>query len=270
MKKLPFYICMVALSSLILFPILFLVLTSLKSPTEFFGRSVFSLPRQFTLINFSKAFIEGKLSRYILNGLFLCALKVPLGILIESSAAFSIARLKIRFANGIFILFLIGMMIPMQICLVPLNIGLRTLNLFNTYSGLIFVYLGFGIPFGILILRGFFRTIPQELDEAAIIDGCSKMSLFTKIILPLAKPAVATLLILDTLGTWNEYLLISVFITNDNMRTVPAGLLSFIGENETAYGLLSAGVLISIIPVLIVFIIFQRHFVEGMSGALKG
>jgi raffinose/stachyose/melibiose transport system permease protein len=269
-KKLFFYLGLILLSCFILFPILFLVLTSLKSPDEFFGRSVFSLPRGLNFTNFYDAFFKAKINRYMLNGLILCVIKVPLGILLEAWAAFAITRLKIKFANLIFILFLIGMMIPMQIVLVPVNIGIRTLNLSNTYLGITIVYLAFGIPFGILIMRGFFRTIPKELDEAARIDGCSNLSLFFRIILPLSKPAVATLLILDSLGTWNEFLLMSVLITDDKMRSVPAGLLSFIGENSTNYGLLTAGVLISIVPVLIAFIAFQRYFMEGMAGAVKG
>jgi raffinose/stachyose/melibiose transport system permease protein len=261
---------MIVLSCLILFPILFLVLTSLKSPDEFYGRSVFSLPSTLNFSNFYNAFFKENLNRYMLNGLILCVIKVPLGILLEAWAAFAITRLKIKFANIIFILFLIGMMVPMQIVLVPVNIGIRSLNLTNTYLGITIVYLAFGIPFGILIMRGFLRTIPHELDEAARIDGCSNWTLFFQIILPLAKPAVATLLILDALGTWNEFLLMSVLITDDRIKSVPAGLLSFIGENSTNYGLLTAGVLISIVPVLIAFVVCQRYFMEGMAGAVKG
>ena len=269
-KKILFYLGLIALSCVILFPILFLVLTSLKSPDEFYGRSVFSLPRILNFNNFHEAFFKAKLNRYMLNGLILCILKVPLGILLEAWAAFAITRLKIKFANIIFIVFLIGMMIPMQIVIVPVNIGIRVLHLTNTYLGIILVYLAFGTPFGILIMRGFLRTIPHELDEAARIDGCSNIALFFQIILPLAKPAVATLLILDALGTWNEFFFMSVLITNDKMKSVPAGLLSFMGENSTNYGLFTAGVLITIVPVLIVFVAFQRYFMEGMAGAVKG
>jgi raffinose/stachyose/melibiose transport system permease protein len=265
-----FYLGMGVISIIILVPVLFLILTALKSPEEFYGKGVFTLPNTFSLDNFYDAIFVGKMGRYMFNGFVICAIKVPLGIFFEALAAFALTRLKLRHANLIFIIFLIGMMVPMQITLVPLNIGLRKLQLVNTYLGLIIVYVAFGIPFGILILRGFFRTIPKDIDEAAIIDGCSNFDLFFKIILPLSKPAIATLFILDALATWNEFLLVSVLISDDHMRTVPAGLLSFIGENSTNYGLLTAGVLISVVPVVIAFIIFQRYFVEGMSGAVKG
>jgi len=114
------------------------------------------------------------------------------------------------------------------------------------------------------------RTIPKELDEAALIDGCSNSRLFWNIILPMTKPALATLMIMDSLSTWNEFLLASIFITDDSMRTVPAGLLSFVGQYSTDYGLLTAGVIITIIPVLVIYICFQKFFVQGLAGSVKG
>ena len=172
--------------------------------------------------------------------------------------------------GSLFFLDFVGMMLPIQLTLIPLNTVYARLRLINTYYGLIFAYIGFGIPLGVLVFRGFFRSIPKELDEAAYIDGCGKWRLFFSIILPISKPAIVTILILDFLNTWNEFLVQSVLITKDSMKTIPYGLLSFVGEFTTDYGLLSAGVLLSIIPVFIVYLIFQRHFVEGVSGALKG
>jgi raffinose/stachyose/melibiose transport system permease protein len=161
------------------------------------------------------------------------------------------------------------MMLPFQVALVPINVIYSRLGLLNTYFGLFYVYIGFGISYGILVLRGFFRTIPKELDEAAIIDGCSKFQLFWKIIIPVAKPAIATLIITDFLATWNEYLLAMVIINDNSKKTVPVGLMTFVGEHGTDYGYLCAGVLISLLPVLAVYLIFQRYFVEGLSGSVK-
>lgn len=123
--------------------------------------------------------------------------------------------------------------------------------------------------YGCACIQRLFRAIPKEMDEAANIDGCGKLRLYWSIIMPVAKPAVATMFILDFLSTWNEFLLQSVLITKDTMKTVSNGLMSFIGEFSTDYGLLSAGVLVSIIPVLIIYLVFQRQFVEGMAGAVK-
>ena len=168
-----------------------------------------------------------------------------------------------------FVFFLIGMMLPMQTALVPINIIYSKLNLLNTYFGLFYVYIGFGISYCILIMRGFMLGIPKDIDEAACIDGCNKWQLFYKIILPIAKPAIATLFITDFLSTWNEYLLASVIINDNAMKTVPVGIMTFVGEHGTDYGYLCAGVLVSVIPVMVVYLIFQRYFVEGMAGAVK-
>ena len=203
------------------------------------------------------------------NDLIVSFLKVPLGIFVGSLAAFSLTRLNIKHKTGIFIFFLIGMMLPMQTALVPINMIYSKLNLLNTYFGLFYVYIGFGLSYCILVMRGFMLGIPKDIDEAAYIDGCTKWQLFFKIILPIAKPAVATLFITDFLSTWNEYLLASVIINDNALKTVPVGIMTFVGEHGTDYGLLCAGVLISVLPVMIVYLAFQRHFVEGMAGAVK-
>ena len=203
------------------------------------------------------------------NDLIICLIKVPLGILLEAMTAFAIARLRMRNRTGVFIFFLIGMMLPMQVALIPISIVFGRLGLFNTYLGLGIVYIGFGISFGILVLRGFMSGIPHELDEAAYIDGCNKTQLFTRVILPLSKPAIATLFISDFLATWNEYLLSSIIITKDEMKTIPTGIMSFVGQHGTDYGGLCAGVIISIIPVMVVYFMFQKYFVAGMAGAIK-
>lgn len=265
-----FYLLLVIGSAIWLLPVLTLVLTAMKTNNDFYnGISLFSIPKQIAWSNFSQAMIKGRLFTYMRNDLFVSCLKVPLGILVEAMAAYPLTRLRVRHPTGIFIFFLVGMMLPQQIALVPINIAYKNLGLLNTYFGLFYVYVGFGISFGILILNGFFKGIPCEMDESAALEGCTKWQIFTKIILPMAKPAVATLVITDFLATWNEYLLASVIINDNRLKTVPTGLMTFVGEHGTDYGYLCAGILISIIPVLIVYLAFQRNFVEGMSGAVK-
>jgi raffinose/stachyose/melibiose transport system permease protein len=251
-------------------PIYTLIATAIKSRQDFFNNvGLFQMPAQIAWSNFSGAFIKGRMLRYMLNDLWICVLKVPLGILVEALAAFALTRLDIKHKTGIFIFFIIGIMLPFQTALVPINVIFSRLGLLNTYTGLFYVYIGFGISYGILVLRGFFRTIPKELDEAALIDGCTKFRLFWNIILPVSKPAIATLVITDFLATWNEYLLAMVIINDNAKKTVPVGLMTFVGEHGTDYGYLCAGVLISLLPVLLVYLIFQRHFVEGLAGSVK-
>ena len=265
------YIGLFVLVAIWFVPILTIILASIKSQPDYYsGMGLFALPDKIHWQNYIDAWRIGKLGTYMRNGLFVAFLKVPLGILVEAMAAFALTRLPIKGKNGVFLFFLLGMMLPAQVALVPISVVFNKLHLIDTYVGLFWVYIGFGTGFGILILRGFFRTIPAEIDDAARIDGCGRWQHFLRIILPMSVPALATLFIIDFLGTWNEFVLASVIIYDTNMKTVSNGLMNFIGEYSTNHGVLSAGVLMSIIPVLIVFLIFQRYIVEGMSGAIKG
>ncbi|MCC8151188.1 MAG: carbohydrate ABC transporter permease [Lachnospiraceae bacterium] len=264
------YIILIALSILWIIPLFTLVVTALKAQSDFIsGISMFQLPEQIAWSNFSNAMTKGRLFLYMKNDLIISCLKVPLGIFLSSMTAFALTRLKMKHSTGWFVFLLIGMMLPMQIALVPISIIYNRLNLINTYFGLFYVYIGFGVSFMILILHGFLKGIPKEIDEEAYLDGANKWQTFIRVILPIAKPALATLLITDFVSTWNEYLLASVIINDNSLKTVPVGLMTFVGEHGTDYGYLCAGVLISIIPVLIVYLIFQRYFVEGMAGAVK-
>lgn len=269
-KKFLIYAVLILLVIIWIVPIFTLVATALKHKKDFMsGLSLFQLPEVIAWDNFTNAIKEGHLFHYMKNDLIVSCLKVPLGIFIGSLAAFSISRLKIKHATGIFVFFLIGMMLPMQTALVPINVVYSKLGLLNTYFGLFYVYVGFGLSYCILVMRGFMLGIPGEIDEAAYIDGCNKWQLFIRVIMPITKPAIATLFITDFLATWNEYLLASIIINDNAKKTVPVGIMTFVGEHGTDYGYLCAGVLVSVIPVMIVYLVFQRYFVEGMAGAVK-
>jgi len=269
-KKILLYVLLIALAIIWIVPIFTLVATALKHKKDFMsGLSLFQLPAEIAWDNFTNAMTQGRLFLYMKNDLIVSFLKVPLGIFIGSLASFALTRLNVKHRTGLFIFFLVGMMLPMQTALVPINIIYSKLHLLNTYFGLFYVYVGFGLSYCILIMRGFMLGIPKELDEAAYIDGCTKWQLFSRVILPVCKPAIATLFITDFLATWNEYLLASVIINDNKMKTVPVGLMTFVGEHGTDYGYLCAGVLVAVIPVMVVYLIFQRYFVEGMAGAVK-
>lgn len=268
--KVLLYAVLIVLAIIWIIPIFTLVATSLKSRSDFMsGLSLFQLPESIAWDNYINAMTQGRLFTYMKNDLIISFLKVPLGILVGSLAAFALTRLNIKHSTAIFVFFLIGMMLPMQTALVPINIIYSRLNLLNTYFGLFYVYIGFGLSYCILIMRGFMRGIPKDIDEAAYIDGCTKWQLFSRIVFPISKPAIATLFITDFLSTWNEYLLASVIINDNSMKTVPVGIMTFVGEHGTDYGYLCAGVLVAVIPVMLVYLIFQRYFVEGMAGAVK-
>lgn len=265
-----FYFFITIFAIIWMIPVIFMVFTAVKSPGELFQSSLFAIPKGINWGNFVAAWKVGQMGDYTINSLLVACIKVPAGIAVEALAAYALTKMALKRNLAIFLFFLVGMMIPVQATLVPLNIMLKNMHLINTHLGLGLVYIGFGIPFGILVLRGFFRTIPRELNEAAMMDGCSDFKILWKIIIPIAKPAIATLIILDFLSTWNEFTLASVLITKDVLRTIPSGIMAFRGQHSMDYSLLNAGVLISLIPVLIVYIAFQKYFVTGLSGSVKG
>ena len=264
------YLVLIILALLWIVPIVTLFLTAIKAKSDFIsGLGLFEMPERLAWENFTNAMTQGRLFLYMKNDLIICLLKVPLGIFISSMAAFALTRTKLKHATAWFVFLLLGMMLPMQIALVPISIIYNKLGLINTYFGLFYIYIGFGVSFMILIMHGFMKGIDFAIDEAAYIDGANKWQNFFHIILPICKTAIATLFITDFLSTWNEYLLASVIINDNKLKTVPVGLMTFVGEHGTDYGYLCAGVLISVIPVMAVYLIFQRYFVEGMAGAVK-
>jgi raffinose/stachyose/melibiose transport system permease protein len=249
-------------------PLFILFFTALKSANDFAQNGTFSLPQTVELSNFAKAWDIG-IRTYFMNSLVLTLIKVPTGVFICSLAAFALTKMRLRGAQVIFTIFVLGLVVPMQMTLVPLTTLYQHLGLIDSLPGLFFLYLGFGLPLGILILRGFFRSIPDEMIEAAFIDGCSWWDVYWRIVMPVSKPAIVSLLILDGISTWNEFILAQIFIRTQTNRTLPLGVVQFSTEFSTAYELLAAGQIITIMPLILLYLFFQRYFVHGMAGAIK-
>lgn len=238
--------------------------------------------------NYRKAWIDSGFNRYFLNSILVTGLSL-LGILVFGAmAAYVLARFPFPGSKGVFIYFISGLMIPAQLVLVPLffqytaisegltlflaPFGLRV-QLHDSLFGLIVIYIALSLPFTILVLTGFFKTLPSELREAAIMDGCGEYRVFWHVMLPLARPGIITAAILNFLGLWNEYLFALVFISSDEKKTLPLGLanVSMQAQYKTDFGLMFAGLVIVIVPTLLVYILLQRHLTSGITtGALKG
>jgi len=263
-----FYAALIAAALIWVTPVITLILTALKDAGDFAVNGAFSLPKSIRWANFSEAWQTG-VGNYFWNSVIVTGVKVPIGILIESMAAFALTHMHFRWANKVFVYVLIGLIVPIQMTLVPLTLLMNALNLIDTLTGLIILYIGFGVPFGVLVMRGYFRTLPTAIIEAARIDGCSWFRIFYRIALPLALPAVVSLCILDGVATWNEFILAQIFLRSDELRTLPLGLVQFSTQFSTQYDQLAAAVLISVAPVMLVFLLFQRYFVAGMGGAVK-
>ena len=264
------FLVLVILAFFILFPFWVVVNTAFRTQQDVINRGVFALPDNLNWKSFSDAWKMGNFRTYYKNSLLITLIKVPAGILVAALAAYPLAKYRFRMRDSLFAFFLLGLGVPVNVVLLPLTVLLKKLGLLDTLGALFFPYIVFGLPLQILILRGFFMGVPDELIDAARIDGCTEFRILWKIVLPLATPAVLALFIIDFLATWNEFLMALIFIHSDKWKTVPLGLMYFQGQFGSSYPVICAGVLIAIIPVLVVYIVLQRYFVSGITaGALK-
>lgn len=252
-------------------PLVFIIFTSLKSEQDILGSPVFSLPLNPDFGNFATAIQDGNLFQVGGNSLIIALFKVPIGLAISASAAFALARIRFRRSRILLAVIALGAMVPIQVAIAPLFQIINSAGLLNTNIGVILPYIGFGLPYQTFILYGFFRQIPQELDESARMDGASYWRLFWQIILPLSGPALAALTILDFVATWNEYGMALVLLQSQDSWTVPLAIQGFQSQYTSSYGPINAFTVMSVLPVLIVYLMFQRYFVSGaFAGAVKG
>jgi len=251
-------------------PFVFIVFTSLKTEGEIYGSGVFAIPRSFAWHNYVTAWQRGNFASSFFNSVVITLVKVPLGLLCSAMAAYALAQVRMRGREALFTLFLFGTMIPFQVLLAPLFSLVNSLGLINSYAGVILPYIAFGVPYQVFVLRGFFRQVPRELSEAAMLDGASHLLIFWRIFLPLSLPVLAALLILDFVATWNEFAMALVILQDSGRWTLPLGLMSFQGQFSSAYGQLNAAIVMTVLPAVIVYLIFQRYFVSGLTaGAVK-
>ncbi|MCR8726129.1 carbohydrate ABC transporter permease [Frigidibacter sp. ROC022] len=265
------WVALVTVAAIWVAPFVFITFTAMKSNSDVMTTSAFSPPTDIAWENFSGAWKKGNFSNTFLNSVIITAVKVPLGLLISAMAAYALARIRLRWGRFLLVFVLFGAMIPFQVMLAPLFTLVNSLGLIDTYIGVILPYLAFGVPYQVFILHGFFRAVPKELSEAALIDGASHFTVFRRIFLPISLPVLAALLILDFVATWNEFAMALVLLQNKNMWTLPLGLMSFQGQFSNSYGQLNAAIVMTVLPAVIVYLIFQRYFVSGLtSGAVKG
>ena len=264
------WIVLVAFALLWVAPFVFILLTSLKTEAEIYGSTVFALPKTAAWSNYAHAWGRGNFAATFLNSVIITCIKVPLGLLVSAMAAYALAQMQIRGRNAIFLVILFGTMIPFQVLLAPLFSLVNSLGLINSYVGVILPYIAFGVPYQVFVLRGFFRHVPKELTEAALLDGASHVTIFWRIFLPLSLPALAALVILDFVATWNEFAMALVILQDSGKWTLPLGLMSFQGQFASAYGQLNAAIMMTVLPAVIVYLIFQRYFISGLTaGAVK-
>ncbi|GEM04745.1 sugar ABC transporter permease [Halolactibacillus miurensis] len=254
-----------------IYPLVWLFFFSLKGNSEIFGRSPFALPEDWLFENYARVWFDGNISQYFFNSVFITATSVILTVILASFVTFAITRMKWKLSGPVLLLFMVGYMIPIHSTLVPLFQFYRELNLIDNPLSIILAYTAYNMPLTIMILMGFYRTLPREIEEAAVMDGCSIHRMFFQIILPMTKPVMSTTIIINMIYNWNEFVFVNTFISSDKYKTLTVGIQNFIGQYLTDWGAIGATLMISIIPILIAFFFLSNRIVEGIAaGSVKG
>ena len=268
--KIILYLIMGITMAVYLYPLLWLLINSLKTNPEI-ALKPWDLPEKIMWSNYTRAWTVGKISKYMLNSVIVTTVSLIFAVMLSAMAAYGIKRMRWKLSGFVLILFLTGTMIPIHTTLIPLFINFSKMGLTNTYFAMILPYITFAFPTTIFILSGFFGTIPREVEEAAILDGCSLWRVFIWIILPISKPAIITVCIFNFIAIWGELLVPLIFISNPDLMTLPIGLTNFVGMYSTDYAPLLAGIFLTILPSIIVYSIFNSQIAAGVTaGALKG
>jgi raffinose/stachyose/melibiose transport system permease protein len=268
-KKIIKVIFIYLLGILFLVPVIWVFSLSIRSKKDAFSAMFFTKDIHFdNYIIAWKTFNFGKL---FLNSIIITFASVFITLVIASLAAYAFSRIKYKGSDIVFYMILLGIMIPPAAIIIPLFVIMKNLGLYNTHMSLILSYIAFGLPIAVLILRGFFMSIPKELIEAARIDGSSEIGTFFRIIIPLSRPAIATVTIFLFMQNWNEFILALVLLKDKILYTLPVGLANFVGQWDSPWHLVAAGVIIASIPVFVIYLLIQDQFVKGLTaGAVKG
>ncbi len=253
------------------FPIYFMVVTSLKSRAEY-HLNLYGPPLHLTLLNFLKAFrTKGQFLMWFINSLIISLSSVTIGIMLASLAAYAFAVMRFRGKRALFGFTISIMVIPAVVMVIPLFVSFVRFGIINTRAAAIVVYVGLLLPFCIYMLANFFVTVPKELQEAAKIDGYSHIRILMRIMMPLATPALITLAVVNIVWVWNELLLAMIFLQSDKLRTLMVGIISFKSRNVLDIPMIMAGLLVAVLPMLLVYVVGVRYFMKGLyAGAIKG
>jgi ABC-type glycerol-3-phosphate transport system permease component len=243
--------------------------SAFKSSIEI-ARDPFGLPSEFRWQNLQKAWTVGHFDRYMGNTIIYCIAIVGGVVFFSCLTGYALALLPLPARGAILMIFVLGLMVPFQSVMIPIYYLLRDIHLLETYWAFILPGIAFRLPFGIFLMRAFFRGLPSELGDAARVDGANEWGVFRQIMLPLAVPGLATLIVFQFIWTWNQFLMPLVFVQRDDLRPVSLGTMFFFGRFTADRGMIAAGVTISMLPMVVLYLLLQRRFIEGITaGALK-
>ena len=254
----------------VVYPLMAVVFDSLKSQNEFFA-DPWGWPLHLDFGNYSYAWGQAHIPLFVVNSAIVAGATALLTLVLSAAAGYTFARFRFRGRRALFLLFVVLLIVPAPVSIIPLYVIVSNLHLMDTYLALILPYTAAGLPFSIYLLRTFFASIPRELIDAARIDGCTELSAFVRVVLPISRAGLATVAILSFVGAWNEFFLALLFIHNPDLLTLPLGLQTFFFQYHVQWPYYFAGLSTAIIPIVIVYLVLQRQFISGITaGAVRG
>jgi ABC-type glycerol-3-phosphate transport system permease component len=261
-------VILIAVAALTIFPLLWLVLTSLREQNTVFSGSF--IPSSITFDAYPKAWTSTNFGLHFLNSVWITTATVAGVVIFAALAGYAFAKLRFPFKNVIYVALLATLMMPSTSLIIPLYLQLKSFGLLNSQAGLLILYISSSAPFSMFLMRAFFQTLPDELVQAARIDGAGELTIFWRVVLPLARPGIATVIIFQFLATWNEFIYANTVLQNTDALPLQPVLFSLVGQYATDWPTLTAGLTMSIVPVILVYVWMQRQFVAGMTlGAVK-
>jgi ABC-type glycerol-3-phosphate transport system permease component len=269
-KVLPYVVIIIGLL-FALIPFVWILSTSFKERGEIMTSPIHYIPHHPTLSNFIDSWQKNPLGRWYINTTIVSVSSTVIAMFLAMFAGYGFSRFHIKGKNVLLVLILFANMFPACLIVIPYFVWMSKLRLINTYPGLIVTYLSGALPFSIWMLKGFFDSIPREMDQAAMIDGCNRFSAFFRVILPLSAPGISAATLYSFLVAWNNYLYSLILVTRDNMMTLNVGITKFISEAGVRWGEMNAVAVLTSLPIILAFIIFEKYMVAGISaGAVKG
>jgi raffinose/stachyose/melibiose transport system permease protein len=259
---------MIAVAVVFAFPVYVLINLALRAPSD--TSSPISPTTSPTLDNFIGAWQEAGLGGALINSVVVTAVSVVIVLLVSSLAAYPLARSTAHWSRGAFLLIMLGLVLPFQLASLPLYQTVRDLGLLGSVWSLVLFYAGLQVPFTTFLYVGFLRALPRDFEEAATIDGCSPINTFRYVVLPMLKPITVTALVLNTVSVWNDFFTPLLYLSGSDQQTMPVAVAGFVGQFVSDWNLIFAALLISIVPVLAVYLALQRSIINGFAGGLKG
>lgn len=264
------HIFLILFSIIQIYPLYWLFTFSLKDNNEIFGGNIAGLPQNWRWENYENAFVGANVMLYLKNSVLVTAATIFITLIIAATAAYAIERMIWPGREACLKFILLGMMVPIHAALLPLFIVLSRLHMLNTYWALIIPYVAFGLPMAVYLFTSFFSSIPREMEEAATIDGCNIYQIFLIVILPLIRPAIATVSIFTFIQAWNELMFAVIFINKEQYKTLTVGVMSMVGAYTTKWGDIGAGLMIATIPTIIIYLLLSEQVQSSLvAGAVK-